>query len=89
MVVTRANRRAEELFCSEFGIRKGRLWTAASASLERLERFMAEIERAQSSAGLLPAPIIIARQGAPWLLIEAMPVTSASNDIFEGFRACS
>ena len=85
--VTRANRRAEDLFCSEFGIRKGRLWTAANAGLSRLESFMAEIEQAQSSSGPLPAPIIIARQGTPWLLIEAMPVTSASNDLFEGCRA--
>jgi DNA-binding CsgD family transcriptional regulator len=85
--VARANRRAEALFCNEFGIRNGRLWTAANASLARLESFMAEIEQAQSSAGPLPAPVVIARHGTPWLLIEAMPVTSASNDIFEGCRA--
>jgi len=85
--VTRINRRAEDLLCSEFGIRNGRLWTAASASLERLDRFMAEIEQAKSTAGPLPAPVIMARRGTPWLLIEAMPVTSASNDIFEGCRA--
>jgi DNA-binding CsgD family transcriptional regulator len=85
--VTRANRRAEDLFCSEFGIRNGRLWTAANAGLARLERFLAEIEQAQSMARPLPAPMIIARQGTPWLLIEAMPVTSASNDIFEGCQA--
>jgi DNA-binding CsgD family transcriptional regulator/PAS domain-containing protein len=85
--VARFNRRAEDLFCNEFGIRNGRLWTAASASLERLDRFMAEIEHAKSVAGPLPAPMIIARRGTSWLLIEAMPVTSASNDIFEGCRA--
>jgi DNA-binding CsgD family transcriptional regulator len=48
---------------------------------------MAEIEQAKSTAGPLPAPVIMARRGTPWLLIEAMPVTSASNDIFEGCRA--
>jgi DNA-binding CsgD family transcriptional regulator len=48
---------------------------------------MAEIELARSTAEPLPAPVIIARNGAPWLLIEAMPVTSASNEIFEGCRA--
>ena len=85
--VTRVNRRAEDLFCSEFGIRNGRLWTAANSSLERLDRFMAEIEQAKSMAGPLPAPVIVARCGMPWLLIEVMPVTSASNDIFEGCRA--
>ena len=85
--VVRFNRRAEALFCNEFGIRNGRLWTAANSSLERLDRFMAEIEQAKPTAGPLPAPVIIARRGTPWLLIEAMPVTSASNDIFEGCRA--
>ncbi len=85
--VARINRRAEDLFCNEFGIRNGRLWTAANASLARLDRFMAEIEHAKSAAGPLPAPMIIARRGTPWLLIEAMPVTTASNDIFEGCRA--
>lgn len=85
--VTRVNHRAENLFCRDFGIRKGRLWTAENASLERLDRFMAEIELARSSVGPLPTPVIIARNGTPWLLIEAMPVTSASNDIFDGYRA--
>jgi DNA-binding CsgD family transcriptional regulator len=85
--VARCNRRAEELFCNEFGIRNGRLWTAANSSLQRLDRFMAEIEQAKSSVGPLPAPVIIARGGTPWLLIEAMPVTSTSNDIFDGCRA--
>jgi DNA-binding CsgD family transcriptional regulator len=82
--VRRANRRAENLFCNEFGIRNGRLWTAANAGLVRLESFMAEIEQAKPMARPLPAPVIVARRGMPWLLIEAMPVTSASNDIFEG-----
>ena len=83
----RANRRAEELFCNEFGIRNGRLWTAATSSMARLERFLRDIEQAKSIGGSLPAPIVIARCGMPWLLIEAMPVTSAGNDIFEGCRA--
>ncbi len=85
--VARANRRAEELFCNEFGIRNGRLWTATPSSTARLERFLQAIEHAKSMGGTLPAPIVITRRGAPWLLIEAMPVTSAGNDIFEGCRA--
>lgn len=85
--VARANRRAEELFCNEFGIRNGRLWTAATSSMAKLDRFMRDIEHAKSIGGPLPAPIVIARRGTPCLLIEAMPVTSAGNDIFEGCRA--
>jgi DNA-binding CsgD family transcriptional regulator len=83
----RANRRAEDLFCSEFGIRNGRLWTATTSSMARLERFLRDIDHARSIGGRFPAPLVIARRGAPWLLIEAMPVTSAGNDIFEGCRA--
>lgn len=83
----RANRRAEELFCNEFGIRNGRLWTATTSSMARLERFLRDIDQAKSMGRPLPAPMVIARRGAPWLLIEAMPVTSAGNDLFEGCRA--
>ncbi len=83
----RANRRAEELFCNEFGIRNGRLWTAATSSMARLDHFMRGIEHAKSIGGPLPAPIVIARHGTPCVLIEAMPVASAGNDIFEGCRA--
>lgn len=85
--VGRVNRHAESLFCSDFGVRNGKLWTAASASLSRLDRFLAMLEHSRSSGGRLPPPVIIARQGTPWLLIEAMPVTSASIEIFDGFRA--
>ena len=85
--VTRINRRAEDLLCNEFGIRNGRLWTPGTASLARLDLFMAEIEHAKSILGPLPAPVIIVRRGTPWLLIEAMPVTSAANEIFAGCRA--
>lgn len=84
--VGHVNRRAEALFCSEFGVCNGRLWTAASASLARLDRFVAELEHAKS-IGAIPTPVIIARGGMPWLLIEAMPVTSASIEIFDGARA--
>ena len=85
--VGRVNRRAEELFSNEFGIRNGRLWTATISSQARLERFMRDIEHAKSIGGPLPAPIVIARRSTPWLLIEPMPVTSAGNDIFAGYRA--
>ena len=80
--VGRVNRRAEELFSNEFGIRNARLWAAATSCQARLERFMRDIEHAKSIAAPLPAPIVIARRSTPWLLIEAMPVTSAGTDIF-------
>jgi DNA-binding CsgD family transcriptional regulator len=85
--VGQINRLAEELFCSEFGVRNGRLWTAASASLARLDRFLAALKHASITGKQFPDPVIIARDCAPWLLIEAMPVTAASIEIFDGSRA--
>lgn len=82
--VKRSNRLAEELFCGEFGIRNGKLWTDGTRGLAQLNRFMSEVGLAGFTGGALPAPLIIARQGAPWLLFEVMPVTAAARDIFEG-----
>jgi DNA-binding CsgD family transcriptional regulator len=48
---------------------------------------MTEIEHSKSTGEPLPAPVIIARDGSPWLLIETMPVTSASIEIFDGCLA--
>jgi DNA-binding CsgD family transcriptional regulator len=84
--VQRMNRSAEDLLCGEFGVRNGRLWTSASASQARLDRFVDQLEHAGEFSGL-PAPAIIARDGAPWLLVEAMPVASASSDVFDGCHA--
>ncbi len=83
----RANHLAEGLFGADFGIRHGRLWTAASASLSRLDRFMEGIHFSRTSRGPLPAPVMICRDGGPWLLIEAMPLAAASMEIFDGCRA--
>lgn len=85
--VRSVNRHAGGLFCNAFGIRHGKLWTATSGSLARLDRFMAEIEHSKTTGGPLPPPVIIARNGAPWLLIEAMPLASSSIEIFDGCRA--
>ena len=85
--VTRINCRAENLLCEDFCIRNGKLWAAASSNLAKLDHFLAEIAHAQSTRQSLPLPIMIARDGAPWLLVEALPVTSTSTDIFESGRA--
>jgi DNA-binding CsgD family transcriptional regulator len=99
--VAAANRQAEALFCAGFCIRHGRMWTASAANLARLDRFIAAI--AAAVAGPLhvgaqprlksnldaefPPPIVLTRDTAPWLLIEAMPVASAASEIFDGHQA--
>ncbi len=82
--VKRSNRLAENLYCNDFGIRSGRLWTAASRNLAQLGHFMADINQAGLMGGMLPTPLILERHASPWLLLEAMPVTTATRDIFEG-----
>jgi DNA-binding CsgD family transcriptional regulator len=82
--VMRANDAAEKLFCSDFGIRHGKLWTASSVSLLRMNRFLREMECARAAGRQLPAPIVVARTEKPWLLIETMPVSSSSIEVFDG-----
>ncbi len=83
----RANRLAEDLFCNEFGVRNGRLWALSSANLERLSRFLAAIEYARSEEDVFPPPIVLKRGNAPWLLLEAMPLSNSFLDMFDGCRA--
>ena len=83
----RANEPAETLFCCDFGIRHGKLWAASNASLSRIDHFMREIQNARVAGRPLPAPAVVARDGKPWLLIEAMPVSAASMEIYDGGRA--
>lgn len=96
-----ANRQAEELFCAGFCVRHGRLWTASAANLARLDRFIASISAAVAGplhvgaqprlksnlSAEFPPPIVLTRDSAPWLLIEAMPVASAASEIFDGHNA--
>lgn len=85
--VSRSNRQAEDLFCKDFGLRHGRLWTSSGASLARLDQFIAQIVHSRPATSAMPAPVIVARGGNPWLLVEAMQVTMASLDVFDGCRA--
>jgi DNA-binding CsgD family transcriptional regulator len=85
--VKRVNRHAEKLLCSDFAIRHGKLWTSASSSLARLDRFLTDIESSKRTGGPLPQPVILARDGRPWLLLEALPLAAAAMEIFDGCRA--
>jgi len=81
------NHLAESLVCSDFGICKGRLWTADSISAGRIRRFIADITLQVPRPLLPPAPIIVFRGGLPWLMIEAMPVTDSVRNVFQDSRA--
>jgi DNA-binding CsgD family transcriptional regulator len=85
--VRRLNHHAEKLLCSDLAIRRGKLWTSASSGLTRLDRFLSEIDNSKRTGGPLPHPVILARDGKPWLLVEALPLTAASMEVFDGCRA--
>jgi DNA-binding CsgD family transcriptional regulator/PAS domain-containing protein len=80
--LTRCNEHAEALFGPDLTIRHGRLRAADRASDARLQRLT---EAAVSPSGSVWAePVVIARNGSPWLLAEAMPMTSFAHDLFNG-----
>ena len=80
--LTRRNEHAEALFGSDLTVRHGRLRAADRASDVRLQRL---IEAAVSPGGSVWAePVVVARHGSPWLLAEAMPMTSFAHDLFNG-----
>jgi DNA-binding CsgD family transcriptional regulator len=80
--VMRFNEHAEALFGSGLTIRHGRLHAADRASDARLQGLT---RAAVSPDGSVWAePVVIARNGSPWLLAEAMPMTSFAHDLFNG-----
>jgi DNA-binding CsgD family transcriptional regulator len=80
--LTRRNEHAEALFGSDLTVRHGRLRAADRVSDVRLQRL---IEAAVSPGGSVWAePVVVARHGSPWLLAEAMPMTSFAHDLFNG-----
>jgi DNA-binding CsgD family transcriptional regulator len=85
--VRQINRHVDELLCSDFSVRHSKLWASGSGNLARLDHFMHEIEHSKRCGGPLPQPVILAREGSPWLFIQALPLTGRSMEIFDGCRS--
>jgi DNA-binding CsgD family transcriptional regulator len=82
--VSRLNGAADALLGSGLTVRHGRLRAMDRASDVRLQALV------HAGASLLPGrieqaePVVIARQGIPWLLAEVTPMTSFVRDLFNG-----
>lgn len=80
--VTRMNRLADALTGPDFYIRNGKPWISDGPSQKQLERLLAAIQSTSRGVSDRLEPVVLARAGVPWLLIEVMPVTSLGSDFF-------
>lgn len=85
--VTRMNRLADALIGPDFYIRNGKPWISDGPSQKQLEHLLAAIQSTTRGVSDRLEPVVLARAGVPWLLIEVMPVTSLGSDFFVGGRA--
>ena len=83
---TQMNLPAQNLLDANFNLVRGRPVTRDPASNRRLQQlisFALQVER----GGAQPyAPIVVDRDEAPWLLVEAMPLTAFGSDLFRSGR---
>jgi DNA-binding CsgD family transcriptional regulator len=81
------NRLAESLLEKDLHLHRGRLWTSDQKSNRRIQELIAAV--LATACGRPPAldQIVINRADAPWLLVQAMPVTALGSDMFNEARA--
>jgi DNA-binding CsgD family transcriptional regulator len=80
-VARQLNPLAEALLGPDFGLARGRPVATDRESNRRLRSMIAS-----ALAGRAVAPAVVHRDGAPWLLAEAMPVTRLGSDFFAAGR---
>ena len=81
--VARYNEHAQVLLGADLMVHHGRIRAADRTSDHRLQGLIRAAMNAQGrSTGT--EPVVIARNGSPWLLVEAMPMTSFVHDLFNG-----
>jgi DNA-binding CsgD family transcriptional regulator len=80
------NSPALDLLGDDFNIVKGRPFARDSASNRRLQILISSALRSPLAIAQPYAPIVVDRDEAPWLLVEAMPVTAFGSDLFSSGR---
>ena len=85
--VRNLNRLAENMLEKDLHLHRGRLSASDPASNRRLQQLFAAI--LATAPGDTPAlnQVVINRADAPWLLVDAMPVTALGSDMFNEGRA--
>ena len=83
--VTRFNEHTEGLFGSDLMIRHGRIHAADRTSDARLQGLIGSASVTKLAEEPARAePVVIARNGSPWLLAEVVPMTAFAHDLFNG-----
>ena len=86
-VAINLNGPARDLLGDDFSILAGRPVARDRASNRRLQRLVGSALAAKHDTKTLREPAVIARAEAPWLLADAMPVTSFGSDLFNAGHA--
>ena len=82
--VTRLNKKAENLLGSDLMVHHGRIRASDRASDARLQGLIASAVSISPAALNGTGPVVIGRNGSPWLLAEVVPMTSFVHDLFNG-----
>ncbi|SDB20437.1 helix-turn-helix transcriptional regulator [Bauldia litoralis] len=85
-IVRHLNPAAERLFGEDFYLSRGRPVAGGRVSNRRLQQLIALSQTAMRGGLPQHPPVVVDREGAPWLLVEAMPVTAFGSDFFSGGR---
>ena len=83
---TQMNLPAQNLLGADFNLVRGRPAARDPASNRRLQHLVSSALHAAPSGPQSYAPIVVDRDEAPWLLVEAMPVTAFGSDLFSPGR---
>ena len=82
-VVLFANAAAERGEGRDIWLAGGRLRAAEAGNAARLPRFLAEAAARDGDCD----PVVLHREGVPWMVADALPLTRATVSVFSGARA--
>ena len=80
------NAPAQDLLGDDFNLVQGRPTARDRASNRRLQLLVSSALHTAPGGAQSYAPIVVHRDEAPWLLVEAMPVTAFGSDFFNSGR---
>jgi DNA-binding CsgD family transcriptional regulator len=83
---TQMNTPAQDLFGADFDLVQGRPAARDPVSNRRLQQLVSVVLHSERGSAQSFAPIVVDRDEAPWLLVEAMPVTAFGSDWFSSGR---
>ena len=83
---TQMNLPAQNLLGADFDLVRGRPAAHDPASNRRLQQLVSSALHTAPGGAQSYAPVVVDRDGAPWLLVEAMPVTAFGSDLFSSGR---